>query len=225
MNRVRRRAVIAAVVAVLTGAVVQTATAAQQAKDPVVFVHGLWGSPNNWTQMIAALKERGYTDEQLVTFGYNTTTQSNVTTATKLAAAIDDVLARTGASRVDIVGHSMGSLNSRYCVKYAGCHGKVDAWVSLAGPNNGTGVASLCAWQVTCREMVPGSAFLTKLNTGPALPEGVDGTVIWSSNDGVVRPATSSVIAGVEDIEVPEVNHFGILSSEKVVALVTTAIG
>lgn len=40
--------------------------------------------------------------------------QSNATTAQQLAAEVDRLLAATGASKVDIVTHSMGGLSSRY---------------------------------------------------------------------------------------------------------------
>lgn len=229
MKRVRRS--VAGVVAVLVlaavGALAQLtmlpASAAGE-RNPVILVHGLFGSPSNWDQVVVALKQAGYTDDELFTFGYNSTYQSNVTTAEKLAAKVDQVLAETGASEVDIVGHSMGSLNSRYCIKYDGCAGKVSDWVSLAGPNNGTMNAGLCFWQVTCREMKVGSTFITKLNAGATLPADVDGTVIWSSSDGVVTPATSSVLEGVNNIEVPGVSHLGMLKNDKVSALLVEAL-
>ncbi|WP_231104872.1 lipase family alpha/beta hydrolase [Haloechinothrix halophila] len=229
MKCVRRGAAAVAMglVVVVVGALVQltmvSASAAGQ-KNPVILVHGLFGSPSNWNQVTASLKQAGYTDDELYTFGYNSTYQSNVTTAEKLAAKVDKVLAATGASEVDIVGHSMGSLNSRYCIKYDDCAGKVDDWVSLAGPNNGTTNAGLCFWQVTCREMKVGSAFITKLNAGATLPGDVDGTVIWSRSDGVVTPASSSVLEGVDNIEVPGVSHLGMLRDDKVAALVAEAL-
>ncbi|GAB3483759.1 lipase family alpha/beta hydrolase [Amycolatopsis cihanbeyliensis] len=231
MSRVRRSvaavavAVVAAVGVIIPSWVPASAESPAAAeRDPVILIHGLFGSPSNWAEVTASLKEAGYTDDQVFTFGYNTTTQSNVITAEQLGAEVDEVLTRTGASKVDVVGHSMGSLNSRYCIKYDACAGKVDDWVSLAGPNNGTFSAGLCAWQVTCREMQPRSDFIRKLNTGGALPGDVEGTVIWSPNDGVVMPATSSVLDGVNNIEVPGVGHLAMLRDDKVAGLLVQAL-
>ncbi|RZS44221.1 triacylglycerol lipase [Herbihabitans rhizosphaerae] len=193
-------------------------------KDPVILVHGMFGSPSNWDTLKSKLKASGYTDDQLITFGYNSTSQSNVTTSEKFAAKVDEVLAATGASKVDVVGHSMGSLNSRYCVKYTGCAGKVDDWVSLAGPNNGSANAGLGSVLITAREMIPGSEFLERLNAGASLPPGVSGTTIWSPSDGVVMPANSTVLPGLNNIEVAGVTHLGMLRDNAVAGLVATAL-
>ncbi|SFA72112.1 Triacylglycerol esterase/lipase EstA, alpha/beta hydrolase fold [Amycolatopsis marina] len=232
MKRFRRglAAVAAALAVAAIGVTVQSsllsaaASPAAPERNPVILVHGLFGSPGNWSQVTASLQEAGYAEEQIVTFGYNSISQSNAVTAEKLGAKVDEVLARTGSSKVDIVGHSMGSLNSRYCIKYAGCAGKVDDWVSLAGPNNGVTSANLCWWQITCREMRIGSTFITKLNTVATLPGDVQGTVIWSPDDGVVTPATSSVLDGVHNIEVAGVRHIAMLTDDKVAGLLADAL-
>ncbi|WP_216216839.1 esterase/lipase family protein [Amycolatopsis aidingensis] len=231
MKRTRRSAAAVAVAVVAAvGLTVQSwipaaaVSPAAAERDPVILVHGLYGSPGNWGEVTVSLKQAGYIDDQVFTLGYDSRTQSNVVTAEQLGAKVDEVLARTGASTVDVVGHSMGSLNSRYCIKYGACGGHVDDWVSLAGPNNGTFSAFLCAWRVTCREMQPGSGFITKLNAGGTLPGDVEGTVIWSPNDGVVMPATSSVLDGVHNIKVPGVSHLAMLRDDKVAGLLVAAL-
>jgi pimeloyl-ACP methyl ester carboxylesterase len=42
-------------------------------KVPVVFVHGLWGSPRNWARIIGALEADPFLSEryQFLTFGYS----------------------------------------------------------------------------------------------------------------------------------------------------------
>lgn len=233
MNSIRRALAALVTLIALTASLLATgavSTSAQadssfpNGQDPVVLVHGLFGAPWNWNTLRDKLIASGYTSDQIITFGYNSTGQSNVRTSHKLATAIDDVLARTGADKVDIIGHSMGGLNSRWCIKYDGCGGKVDDWVSLAGPNNGTANTGLCWYLITCREMAPGSSFITKLNAGPTLPADVSGTVVWSPNDGVVTPATSTVLPGVEVFEVPGVTHLGMLTDAKVAGIAMDAI-
>ncbi len=74
----------------------------------------------------------------------------------------------------DFTAHSMGGLNSRWFVKFAGGTEKVDDWVSLAGPNHGTETAGLCSLlDPPCAEMLPGSEFLTTLNDGDETPGSV----------------------------------------------------
>jgi Predicted acetyltransferases and hydrolases with the alpha/beta hydrolase fold len=62
----------------------------------------------------------------------------------------------------------MGGLSARYYARDLGGSDKIDAWVSLGGPNHGTTTATLCGF-ISCIEMRPGSAFLAALNAGEKL--------------------------------------------------------
>jgi len=53
-----------------------------------------------------------------------------------LAEFIDKVLAATGASKVDIVAHSMGGLVARAAIKYYGCANKVRKLLTVGTPNH-----------------------------------------------------------------------------------------
>ena len=56
--------------------------------------------------------------------------------AVNLANFIDKVLAATGASRVDIIVHSMGGLVARSSIKYYGCASKVRKLLTVGTPNH-----------------------------------------------------------------------------------------
>ena len=65
----------------------------------------------------------------------------------------------------------MGSISSRYYLKNLGGDSKIDAWVSLAGPNHGTDyVENQNCTFTPCKEIIPGSAFLIALNGGDETP-------------------------------------------------------
>ncbi|MFF8262676.1 esterase/lipase family protein [Streptomyces virginiae] len=162
--------------------------------DPVVFVHGWNPDPSSWQSMAARLQTDGWPQSHLDQWSYNHT-QSNAITAEELAEEIDRVLSRTGATKVDIVTHSMGSLSSRHYLKHLGGADKVDAWVSLAGPNHGTHAARLCAG-APCVEMRPGSTFLNDLNADDETP-GATRYATWRSPcDQVINPQESVTLAG-----------------------------
>ena len=175
------------------------------AHDPIIFVHGWHGTASTWTTMIGRFKAEGWTDAELSNFTYNSD-QSNATTAKLLSARIDSVLAATGASRVDIVTHSMGGLSSRYYARNLGGTGKVDAWVSLGGPNHGTQTAYAC-FSVACKEMYPGSTFLKNLNAQDETPGTPRYATFWSPCDEVINPDSSVPLSGATNTQTACLSH------------------
>ncbi|MFJ7203890.1 esterase/lipase family protein [Streptomyces sp. NPDC098789] len=173
--------------------------------DPVVFVHG-WNSDGaTWNTMAGRFRADGWPADRLVQWTYPTS-GSNAGTAQQLAEVIDRVLRTTGAMKVDLVSHSMGALSSRYYLKNLGGDAKVDAWVSLAGPNHGTDTARWCG-QDSCVEMRPGSAFLAALNKGDETPGATRYATWWSSCDGVINPDSSVALAGAVNTRTPCLQH------------------
>ncbi|MGW7103417.1 esterase/lipase family protein [Streptomyces sp. NPDC054838] len=174
--------------------------------DPIVFVHGWNSDGSTWNTMADRFRSDGWPAGRLDQWNYPAS-QSNVTTARQLAAEIDRVLAATGAAKVDLVTHSMGALSSRYYLKNLGGDGKVDAWVSLAGPNHGTSTAYLCGG-AACAEMRPGSPFLGELNAGDETPGSARYATWWSQCDSLISPDSSSVaLNGAVNTEAGCVQH------------------
>ena len=66
--------------------------------------------------------------------------------AKRLAEFIDKVLAATGASKVDIVAHSMGGLVSRVAIKNYGCASKVRKLIMIGTPNHPYSEPELGEW-------------------------------------------------------------------------------
>jgi triacylglycerol lipase len=182
-------------------AVVLTAT-----RNPVLFVHGWNSSGAAWFTMIDRFKADGYSDQELFNWSYYSA-QSNATTAQELSRKVDSILTVTGASKVDIVTHSMGALSARYYIKNLGGGAKVDDFVSLAGPNHGTNTAFFCA-QTACIEMRPNSSFLNALNKKDETP----GRIIsygtwWSGCDEVINPQKSTILSGATNTQTVCLRH------------------
>ena len=110
--------------------------------NPILFIHGYNGNSATWNTMVSRFKADGWTDAELVNWSYNYR-QSNATTAAQIQLKVDSILNVTGATKVDIITHSMGPLSARYYVRNLDGDGKVDALVSLGGANHGTTIASL----------------------------------------------------------------------------------
>jgi triacylglycerol lipase len=210
MQRHKRR-IATALSAVTTSLLLSLSLASTPAQaashDPIVFVHGLNGSASGWNDWVADFEADGYSSSELFAWSYDWT-QSNVTTASQLATEVKSVLAQTGASKVDIVGHSMGTLSARYYLKNLGGTSYVDHFVSVAGVNHGTSIASLCGWLYTsCKEMQTGSSFLTALNSGDETPGSVSYAAYWSDCDAAIDPDTSAELSGATNVDVGCISH------------------
>ncbi|HRG88387.1 MAG TPA: hypothetical protein PLW44_05160, partial [Chitinophagales bacterium] len=73
---------------------------------PVIFLHGFLASGDTWANQVMRFTSNGYCDNLLYAYDWNTLGGGNDVNA--LNTFIDTVLARTGATQVDLVGHSAG---------------------------------------------------------------------------------------------------------------------
>jgi triacylglycerol lipase len=197
--------------------------AAASAHDPILFVHGWNSSSSTWTTMISRFKTDGWTTAELNNWSYNYS-QSNATTAQQIGTKVSQILAATGAAKVDLISHSMGGLSTRYYVKNLGGGPKVDDWVSLGGPNHGTNTASFC-FSTACKEMRIGSSFLAQLNTGDETPDvGVNWMTWWSPCDEVINPDSSVALNGATNTQTACLSHSALHEDATVYAQVRDAV-
>lgn len=183
---------------------------------PIVLVHGtLANSKDNWLGLAPYLETRGYCVFALdygqltgvpLFYGLGPIDKS----AEQLSAYVDKVLAATGATKVDLVGHSQGGMMPRYYLKFLGGAAKVDQLVAISPSNRGTtlsGLTNLLPYFPGAREwlslstpalaqQIIGSDFLTKLNAGGDTVPGVRYTVIATKYDEVVTPYRSQFLTG-----------------------------
>jgi triacylglycerol lipase len=210
----KRLAALAALVAVcLCGAALSPAASFGQ--DPILFVHGYGGSASNWSTMIGRFEKDGYAKSSLSAYSYNTSQSNKVDAETEVKSHVESLLKATGASKVDIVAHSMGSLNSRWYIKFLGGESKVDDWVSLGGPNHGTEFANAC-FSTSCVEMRIGSKFLGELNAGDETPGSVNYGTWWSPCDEIINPDSSVPLTGATNTETACMTHLNLLQDETV---------
>ncbi|WP_410647698.1 esterase/lipase family protein [Amycolatopsis sp. cmx-4-54] len=194
--------------------------------NPVVLTHGLGANQTvNWQTFAPLLKNKGYCVFSL-TYGipgkplpvYQPGGLLPMEQSAKeLSAFVDKVLGATGASEVDLLGHSEGTLMPSYYVKFLGGASKVDKYVSLTPLWDGTtllGASHLYALAAalglapgfngildpacgSCRQFLRGSEFLTKLRSGNGVFQpGVTYTNIMTRYDEAVIPYTSGMGKG-----------------------------
>jgi len=192
-------------------------------RSPILFVHGWNSSGAIWSTMISRFQADGWTPEELYSWSYNTA-QSNATTAQQLSAKVDSILAITGASKVNIISHSMGALSSRYYIKNLTGGSKVDAFISLGGPNHGTNTAVFCL-QISCMEMRPNSSFLNALNKKDETPGRIISYNTWRSPcDEVINPYSSTSLNGGTNTLTSCLRHSDLYTDATVYAQVKAAV-
>lgn len=196
--------------------------------------------------MIDKFVSDGWPREMLYAFTFsnpsNMSDGANVRNAEEIAAWVDQILAETGAEKVDIVSHSMGGLSTRYYIKFLGGIDKVDDYVSLASPHHGRTTTDY-------GDVKPDSAFLENLNDGDETPGGVlpdtegwrddpageggyngahvPGDITWtairSNIDEYVKPPESAMLDGAVNLE-RSISHGDFSYDEQVYEWVKAAI-
>lgn len=175
-------------------------SAAAGGSDPVVIVNGTFGPAFFYEPLAERLR---HDDHEVFIFELtNLGTGDIAATAQDLSAFVADVRARTGAEKVDLVGHSQGGLVARQYVKYLGGDSTVDSLVSLGTPHYGTAVANIadffgggdCLGVVACEQMAVGSAFVNALNDGDDTIGAVRYTNLYTSLDELVRPVENATL-------------------------------
>lgn len=185
--------------------------------DPVLLVHGFDGSSSDWRAFERTLEARGYRSSEIDALDYDRD-ESNVDVARRIGRAAAALLARTGAARIDVVSHSMGAISSRYWIERLGGAAHVDAWVSLAGVNEGTVWAYGCYVLAPCREMVPTSSVIKSLGERFDPHGPVRYGAWWSPCDDAVVPRVNAELAGAHNVETRCLGHTAMRTDARVLA-------
>ncbi|MBJ7518201.1 MAG: alpha/beta fold hydrolase [Solirubrobacteraceae bacterium] len=188
--------------------------------NPVVLVHGTAANMAlSWRAIGPELKNRGFCVFALnygrlypgPSFGLARIERS----ARELGVFVDRVLAATGATKVDIIGHSQGGMMPRQYLRFEGGAGKVGTLVGMSPSNHGSGdpdevdaPSRVPAWvrnwlRSLTSSLAPafaqqsaGSPFMRQLNEGGDTVPGVRYVVIQTRYDEIVTPWTSALLDG-----------------------------
>jgi pimeloyl-ACP methyl ester carboxylesterase len=103
---------------------------ARAERPPVLLVHGFLGDPTNFLVLRTYLASRGVGTFASFAYGWRLDYQR---LAARLADAVDALCATTGATEIDVVGHSLGGLVARYLVEIEP-RTRVRALITLGSP-------------------------------------------------------------------------------------------
>lgn len=172
-------------------------------RGPVILIEGTGSAPPllpilDYNVMVQRLRADGY---QPYVFRLPGAGLGDIgETSAGLVPFVDRVLAETGASQVDLIGHSQGGIVGRYYIKFLGGESKVDSLIGLGVPHYGSQIANLaslygvldCLSFEFCQQVVTGSEFLRELNGDDDTFGSVDYTNIATVLDLIVVPYTKS---------------------------------
>ncbi len=178
---------------------------------PIIVIHGYAMNRANFVPLAYRLKRAGLGP----VFGFEYWTLGRVAAgARKLGWFVDEVRAATGASEVDLVGHSMGGVVARYYVSLAGGDPCVNRLITLGSPHAGTDLGKLGIGH-PARELVTGSSLANRLVELPP-PQHTKLTTIMSTADALVPAAMQPAVAGAELIVYDDLGHVSLLHSRRV---------
>ncbi len=196
------------------------------AMRPVVFVHGFldtWYMPW-WRKMRKHLNSVGAMPDKV--YGVNkgsipgTTVKSPEEYAKLVEAEVEKVYDRHD-ERVNVVGHSMGGLDSRWYVEQMGGEDYVETLVTLGTPHHGTLTSRYAAFTPGGKKLAMSSDIIRTLKKD-GVSDDIEYVSVWSPKDRAVKPSRSAKLPdefrdNVTNIKVEPFSHVEMLWKKQVV--------
>jgi len=199
----------------------QAASSAEAGRPPVLLIHGYLATRGSLHLLGRYLADRGH-----IVFSYPLGFPVNLgdirDSAGLIARKVESIVAQTGVTEVDVVGHSLGGLVGLYYLKRLGGRHRVRRLIMLGTPTQG--IWSALLGLVTAPlgraslQLLPGSPFLRELGEMP-LPQGADVVSIGAVRDWLA-PVSTTVLDGVRHIALPT-GHSGLLVDVEVARVVS----
>ncbi|MGK5638602.1 esterase/lipase family protein [Streptomyces sp. URMC 126] len=192
---------------------------------PVLLLHGFADNRSVFVLLRRSLLRHGW--RHVGSLNHSLLTRDIRTAASALSRYAEEFRARTGAPRIDVVGHSLGGLVARYYVQRLGGDALVRRLVTLGTPHGGTRVAPPMSVHPLVRQMRPGSDVLTEL-AAPAPGCRTRFVGFWSDLDQVMVPVETARLDHpdlvVRNIRVSGVGHLALPVHPAVVAGIRQAL-
>ncbi|MDY7007208.1 MAG: triacylglycerol lipase [Cyanobacteriota bacterium] len=184
--------------------------------NPVLLIHGIFDTMRIFDKMSQYLKNLGWD-----VYSLNLVPNYGILGLDKLAEQVANYVDKIFPSNqpFDLIGFSMGGIVSRYYVQRLGGIERVESFITISSPHNGT----LTAYALNLaapKQMRPKSYFLEDLNQDIALLEKINFTSIWTPYDAMILPARSSQIPVGRDIKIDVLLHAWMVSDEKVLKVI-----
>lgn len=158
------------------------------ARNPVVLVHGIWNTAGIFSTLRAHLEQAGWPVYALSMTPNNGDAPIEAL-AEQVACFVEACL--DPQQSFDLVGFSMGGLVSRYYVQRLGGLARIQRFVTVSAPHQGT-VLGHFSHRKGVRQMRPGSEFLQSLNQDAYQLAQIQVFSFWTPFDLLILPPWSS---------------------------------
>lgn len=203
---------------------------------PIVLVHGTFANARRaFSSLAPVLKASGYC---LFALNYgrqgplslNGTIDINLS-AKELSGFVQSVLARTGAEKISLVGHSQGGLLAFQLARSPAMSGHIDRIVAIAPSLHGTTRVpeslSLSSCQA-CVQQSDKSSFMRSFHQEKVNPLGVRALILATRQDVVVTPVERQFLdePGVTNVLLQDLypgvsaSHSGLMHRPEAIALI-----
>ncbi|MEU4199536.1 alpha/beta fold hydrolase [Streptomyces sp. NPDC026294] len=192
---------------------------------PVLLLHGFIDNRSVFVLLRRSLLRHGW--RHVEALNYSPLTCDLRKAAELLGRHIEQVCERTGHSRVDLVGHSLGGLIARFYAQRLGGDLRVRTLVTLGTPHGGTRVAPLMSAHPLVRQMRPHSDVIEEL-ARPAPNCRTHFVCFWSDLDQLMVPAETARIDHLDlisrSVRVSGVGHLALPVNGAVAAGIREAL-
>lgn len=210
-------------------------------REPVVLIHGTFATTRRAFSSVApALKQQGHClfalnyGKQGVLSAYGT--QDINASVQDLSVFVQSILQRTGAEKVNIIGHSQGGLIAFKLAQQPSLQGRIERIIAVAPSISGTTRVlprSPIPHCPACRQQSSQSDFITTFRDVPVLPMGVQALIIATRQDRVVTPVEAQFLreSGVTNVMLQDhfpglrASHSGLMHVPEAVALMRDYLG
>jgi triacylglycerol lipase len=189
-------------------------------RNPILLVHGLTDTSSKMRKISRYLRGLGWEVWDIDLIPNNGDSRLEI-----LAQQVADLVERTFAPEqsIDLLGFSMGGLVTRYYLQRLGGMKRVQRYISISAPNNGT-IAGYFSMRPGCIQMRPNSEFIKDLNRDVDRLDQLNFTSIWTPFDLIILPPTSSQLGIGTDISIPVLAHPLMVADSRTLQAISAAL-
>lgn len=206
-------------------------------RPPVVLVHGTFANARRAFASLAPVLKDGQHCLFALNYGRQGTHGPHGVadihqSAQEVGDFVQSVLARTGAQKISLIGHSQGGLLAFQVARSPALQGRIDRIVAVAPSLQGTtrvpAELSL-SWCPACGQQSSLSPFMLSFHQQPVNPPGVRSLILATRQDLVVTPVAGQFLdePGVTNILLQDLHpkvtasHSGLMHTPEAIALIS----